>query len=292
MPRARHAVVTAAVLAASVSLPAVAQPARSASELRSTWLISSNGPGRAVVRLSQPLSHQFASRDAAVTVHGSGRLYGIILTPHGARLSKPSTTLVVANLAASTRPHPTLILGRGIRNPLPDRLDAGFYDLYVSASGPVSVRVRLANAGLPGGTSQITAEFTRRVMTTVADAGVGVGVAAPVFAAGHAFHAPPGGAFTVSLDWYNAAAQVADINGTCIYPGGASVPAQYSIPNECVGGAGGELDGVGLAVPGNRVHFSWGNFPPGPWGQKDYWETGAAPTAGGMTFISVGSQPG
>lgn len=291
MTRRRLVAVIAAVLT-SMSLPAVAQTAHSVPELRSTWLISSNGSGQAVVRLREPLVHPFPSRDAVVTARGPGRFYGLVLTPHDVPLSKPSTSLVVANLPQSVRTHPTLILGRSIHNPLPRRLAAGVYDLYVSARGPVTVQVRLQDAGLPGGSSRIRAGATQLVTATVANADIGVGIAAPVFAAGHTFEAPPGGAFTVSFDWFNAAAQAADINGTCIYPGGASLPAQYSVPNECVGGGGGELDGVGLAVPGNRVHFSWGNFSPGTWGQKDYWETGAAPTAGGMTFISVGSQPG
>jgi hypothetical protein len=276
----------------SICLPAVAQSAPGVPQLRSTWLISSNGPGHAVVRLSQPLSHPFGSADATVTVRGPGVLDGVVLTRHGVPLSKPSAALVVGNLPESVRTHPTLILGRSIHNPLPRRLAAGLYDMYVSASGPVTVQVGFPDAGLPGGVTRIEVGVTRLVKATVVGADISAGVAAPVFAAGHTFQAPLGGAFTVSFDWFNAPAQLADISGTCIYPGGAPVSLQYSIPNECAGGAEGELEGIGLVLPGSRVHFSWGNFPRGTWGQKDYWETGAVPTAGGMTFISVGSQPG
>lgn len=201
MPRPRHAAVAAAALATGLCLPAVAQPTGSVTELRSTWLVSSTGPGLAVVRLGQPLLHPFASRDAAVTVRGPGQFYGLVLVPHGVPLSKPSTSLALANLPDSVRPHPTLILGRSIHNPLPDRLAAGIYDMYVSARGPVTVQARFANAGLPGGTSRITAGVTRLIKTTVADADISAGVAAPVFAAGHSFQAPPSGAFTVSFDW-------------------------------------------------------------------------------------------
>lgn len=283
----RSTPLTAPLLAALLLAGATAGPASAGSPpvVHATLIIRASGASQSAVRLANPLVHPFGTHDPELTVTGRGRFDGLVLLPRGRSLHAPTTALVVGALPLAARPHPTLILGGG-RNPLPGSLAAGDYELYIAASGPVVVTLRLP--GQPAGATTLTATPTRAVRADDYSAGVvPQHVAAPAFAAGHTVRANADGVFTASFIWKDADAQVSSIQGTCLYPGGARTPLEYSTP-ACIGGIGGEVDGLlDLRTPADTVGFSWTHLGVGTWGLKDYYVTAAAPNAAGIDYLTV-----